>query len=160
MHVAIQDAMGWDDYHLHQFEIINPKTMWKDIIGIPDEYEKDIIPGAKAKIAKYFLAPKDKAVYEYDFGDGWEHEVILEKILPAEEGIKYPKCIAGERACPPEDCGGTWGYSELLEIIANPEYEEYEERMEWLENDFNPEEFDPEAVEFDDPKERWNMTFK
>jgi hypothetical protein len=160
LHVAIQDAMGWDDYHLHQFEIINPKTMKKDIIGIPDEeWPEDTISGAEVKIAKYFLTPKDKAIYEYDFGDGWEHEVILEKILPEESNIKYPKCIAGERACPPEDCGGTWGYSDLLEIIANPEHEEYNERMEWIGDEFNPEKFAPEEVEFDDPKERWKIAF-
>lgn len=110
LHLAIQDAMGWEDCHLHQFEITNPKTEEKDLISIPDdEGFDDTISGKKVKIAKYFLAPKDKANYKYDFGDGWEHEVVLEKILPAVVGNKYPQCIAGERACPLEDCGGVWG---------------------------------------------------
>jgi len=161
LHVAIQDAMGWEDYHLHEFEMVNPKTMNKDLIGMPDgEGLHEVISGNKAKIAKYFLAPKDKAYYIYDFGDGWEHEIVLEKILPAEIGIQYPLCIAGERACPPEDCGGVPGYEYLLEIISDPKHEEYEERLEWLGEEFNPENFDPKSVIFDDPKERWETALK
>lgn len=161
LHVAIQDAMGWQDYHLHQFEVKDSKTGNKVFIGSPGEdgiagYE--VIPGNKAKISKYFLSPKDEALYEYDFGDGWEHEVLLEKILPAESGTKYPKCIAGKRACPPEDCGGPCGYEELLEVIKNPNSPEYEERMEWLQwqgGNFDPEKFEPDEVYFDDSKERF-----
>lgn len=161
LHVAIQDSMGWEDYHLHEFEIVNPKTLDKEIIGIPDDegFHK-VISGNKAKIAKYFLTAKDKASYMYDFGDGWEHEIILEKILPADIGSKYPQCIDGKRACPPEDCGGIWGYENLLEVISDPKHEEYKERIEWLGGEFNSEDFDPESISFDDPKERWEMTFK
>jgi hypothetical protein len=160
LHVAIQNAMGWYDCHLHQFEIINPKIGERDLIGIPEDGGfGDAIPGEKVKIAKYFLSPKDKASYEYDFGDGWEHEVVLEKILPAVMGTKYPQCIAGKRACPPEDCGGVWGYEALLQIIANPKHPEYQERMEWLREGFNPEKFDPKLVEFDDPKEYVQIEF-
>ncbi len=138
---------------MHQFEMINPKTGQKDIISMPDdEGFCDLISEDKAKIAKYFLTPKDKAIYEYDFGDGWQHEVMLEKILPSVVGTDYPQCIAGERACPPEDCGGVGGYEHLLGIISNPNHEEYEERMKWLRDDFNSEEFDPILVEFGDHK--------
>lgn len=157
LHVAIQDAMGWEDYHLHQFNMGDPKTGEKVSIGIPDEdgiVDYHIIPGAEAEISKYFLSPKDKALYEYDFGDGWEHEVVLEKILPAESGAKYPRCIGGARACPPEDCGGPWGYQALLEIMNNPDDPDYAEKMEWLGDDFDPEEFTPEEVYFDNSKER------
>lgn len=161
LHVAIQDSMGWLDYHLHQFTIINPKTGENESIGIPDdEYPEGVIPGEKVKISKYFLSPKDKAKYEYDFGDGWEHEIILEKILPIIVGSKYPQCVAGERACPPEDCGGVYGYENLLEIISNPKHEEYEEMMRWLGGEFNSEDFDPKSVYFDDPKERWKIAFQ
>jgi hypothetical protein len=155
LHVAIQNAMGWENYHLHKFEIIDPKTGFKVEIGMPDEEFDDIqiVPEEKAKIAKYFLSAKDKAIYEYDFGDGWEHEIVLEKILPTVVDNQYPKCIAGERACPPEDCGGVWGYEGLLEIMANQEHEEYTDRMEWLGREFDPEAFDPGSVEFEDPKE-------
>lgn len=161
LHVAIQDAMGWQDYHLHQFTIINPKTGKKEFIGIPDDEDfEEIIPGNKAKISKYFVFPKDKANYEYDFGDGWEHEIILEKVLPVIEGSKYPQCIAGERACPPEDCGGIYGYENLLEIIRDPKDKEYKETIEWLGREFDPEDFNSKSVQFDDPKERWKMAFK
>lgn len=162
LHVAIQDSMGWEDYHLHQFDMADPKTGEKVSIGIPDEdgiANYPIIPGSKTKIAKYFLSHKDKALYEYDFGDGWEHEVVLEKILPAESGVKYPRCISGARACPPEDCGGPWGYQELLEIMENPDDPDYAEKMEWLGDDFDPEKFTPEEVYFDDPKERLKGIF-
>lgn len=161
LHLAIQDAMGWQDCHLHQFEIINPKTGEKDFISVEEENElfDYVIPGTKAKIAKYFLAAKDKSIYEYDFGDGWEHEVVLEKILPAVAKEEYPQCIAGERACPPEDCGGVWGYENLLKVVANPNHPEYEERMEWLGDDFDPEAFDPKLIVFTDPKMRLEIGF-
>lgn len=162
LHVAIQDAMGWEDDHLHQFDMKDPTTGDKVQIGIPYESSFagcEIIPGNKARISEYFLTPKDKAIYEYDFGDGWEHEIVLEKILPADDGVNYPKCIAGERACPPEDCGGPWGYEDLLEIMKDPKHDQYEERMEWLGDEFDPEDFAPENVEFHDPKKRYKIAF-
>lgn len=109
LHVAIQDSMGWEDYHLHEFNILNPKTGIKDNIGLPsDDWgdDKTVIPGWKTPISSYFSALNKKAAYEYDFGDSWDHKVALEKILPFEFGVQYPRCLAGERACPPEDCGG------------------------------------------------------
>ncbi len=163
LHVAIQDVMGWLDYHLHHFEIINPSTGVKEEIGIPDEdfgWGRIILPGWEQKIAKYFSIDNDKAEYIYDYGDNWEHTVKLEKILPREKGIKYPICIGGKRACPPEDCGGIWGYEELLEIIAKPDHERYEEMLDWLGGDFDPEHFDIEEVRFDDPTKRWKYAFR
>ena len=132
---------------------MNPKTGERALIATPhDEDFYEIISEGKAKISQYFLSAKNKANYEYDFGDGWEHEVVLEKILQSVVGNKYPQCIGGERACPPEDCGGVWGYANLLKIIANPTHPEYQELMEWLGDSFNPEEFDPKLVEFDNPR--------
>lgn len=155
LHVAIQNAMGWYDCHLHQFEI-KAHRAFGVIIGTEecDELEN------KAKIAKYFLLPKDKASYEYDFGDGWEHEVVLEKILPAVMGTKYPQCIAGERACPPEDCGGPYGYGRLLAIMKNRKHAEYKETKEWLDGRFDPEDFDPKLVLFEDSEEHKEEKYK
>jgi hypothetical protein len=85
-------------------------------------------------------------VYEYDFGDGWEHGIQLEKIVGPEPGVHYPRCLAGRRACPPEDCGGVWGYAELLEILADPRHPEHAERLEWLGGPIDPEAFDPDEV--------------
>lgn len=157
LHVAIQDAMGWCDYHLHQYEIVNPIIGEPEIISMPDdECDIKITDARKAKISKYFKIIKE-AKYEYDFGDSWEHKIVLEKIIPAVEGEKYPKCIAGKRACPPEDCGGVWGYEELADIMSNPKHPEYKERKEWLGGELEPEKFDPKAVVFEDPKERLKL---
>ena len=162
LHVAIQDAMGWFDYHLHEFLIVNPSTGQKERIGILLEdtgFDEEPIPGWERKIIRYFSMENPKAEYIYDFGDSWEHSITLEKILSRKRDTQYPVCIKGKRACPPEDCGGVWGYTNLLEILSDPENEEYEEWKEWLGEDFDPEHFDAKAVHFDDPKKRWNYAF-
>ena len=162
LHVAIQDAMGWDDYHFHEFEMVEPSTGLRENIGIPapDEvFGREVLPGWGEKIADFFSMANRTASYVYDFGDSWEHKIQLEKILPRDKDIKYPICIKGKRACPPEDCGGIWGYAELLEIINNPEHEEYEEMMEWLGGKFDPEHFDTVEVGFDDPDKRRKFAF-
>ena len=100
------------------------------------------------------------ADYTYDFGDNWEHTVELEEILPRDKDVEYPRCIAGERACPPEDCGGIWGYEDLLQIISDPEHEEYEAMLEWIGGEFDPEHFDAKEVVFDDPEERRKIAFE
>jgi len=105
LHVAIQDAMSWLDYHLHEFIIPHPETGGKVRIGmITTEYDDDeeVLVDREEKIPEYFTMGNRDAGYIYDFGDDWEHEIKLEKILPREEGIEYPRCIMGKRACPPE----------------------------------------------------------
>ncbi|MDA8172652.1 MAG: plasmid pRiA4b ORF-3 family protein [Nitrospiraceae bacterium] len=104
LHVAIQDAMGWTDSHLHNFVIKNPSTGRREEIGIPtdDFMEVKIIPGWKKKIANYFSNRNDKAEYIYDYGDDWQHSIQLEKIIDRKENIAYPVCTGGARACPPE----------------------------------------------------------
>jgi hypothetical protein len=164
LHVAIQDAMGWTDSHLHEFRITNPSTRGRTIIGIPDEaFDFDVgrttLPDTKQKISKWFSKKNNRALYIYDFGDNWEHTVTLEKILPAEDDVDYPVCIAGARACPPEDCGGIGGYANFLEIIMDPDHEEYEQMLEWAGGDFDPEHFNPKEVHFDDPDERYDYAF-
>ena len=88
----------------------------------------------------------DKFVYEYDFGDSWEHVILVEKILQLETGVNYPICLGGKRACPPEDCGGIWGYGDLLEAIQDPTHPEHKDMLEWLGGSFNPEGFDVDIV--------------
>src|SRR3954451_3319534 len=84
--------------------------------------------------------------YTYDFGDNWEHTIQVEKTPAAEPGVRYPRCLAGKRACPPEDCGGPWGYGDFLEAVRNPEHEQPEDMKEWVGGEFDPEAFDIEAV--------------
>ena len=161
LHVAIQDSMGWQDCHLHEFILNQPSTGKKIRIGIPsEEYEDDeTMPGWKEMIADCFNMKNQNALYVYDFGDNWQHTLTLEKILPREEKQVCPRCIAGERACPPEDCGSISGYANLLEILDNPEHEEYQETIEWLGGQYDPEHFEPSEVHFDDPEERFKQAF-
>jgi Plasmid pRiA4b ORF-3-like protein len=162
LHVAIQDAMGWEDYHLHAFRMSDPDTNEMVEIGIPEEDDfggEDVIPGWEVGVAD-LLAPGGIVPYEYDFGDSWEHEVELENVLPAEAGVSYPRCLDGARACPLEDCGGVQGYEEMLRILANPKHAEHESVVEWIGPGFDPEDFDPAEVTFDDPGERWAFAFE
>ena len=163
LHVAIQDAMGWDDYHLHEFTLLSPKTGRKVKIGIPSDEGADfgwkVLADWNQKIAHYFSLDNSKADYVYDFGDGWEHSIKLEKILPRETGVAYPRCIGGKRACPPEDCGGIGGYAEFLEAIGDPANELHEDMLDWVGGSFDPDDFDPNDVEFEDPDSRFKLAF-
>ena len=163
LHVAIQDAMGWDDYHLHEFTLLSPKTGRKVKIGIPSDEDADfgwkVLADWNQKIAHYFSLDNSKADYVYDFGDGWEHSIKLEKILPRETGVAYPRCIGGKRACPPEDCGGIGGYAEFLEAIGDPANELHEDMLDWVGGSFDPDDFDPNDVEFEDPDSRFKLAF-
>ena len=159
LHVAIQDSMGWLDCHLHRFQIKNPTVGVKEVIGIPIdegfEDEEPDEPGWELKIAPYFTFENPKADYLYDFGDGWEHSIRLERILPRDKKGAYPKCVGGKRACPPEDCGGVWAYEEIINGEAKDE-----ESGEPYYPDFDPERFDPNQVIFDDPDKRWRVAFQ
>lgn len=156
LHIAIQDAMGWEDYHLYEFTVFDPQNWGEARIGEPSDDGPMWGPKTQAswgkKIRKYFPNEGVCCYYHYDFGDDWKHKVRLEKILPVAPGKSYPICIAGKRACPPEDCGGVWGYENLVEIIRDPKHEEYENRMEWVGRNFDPEMFDPQAICFRKPK--------
>lgn len=159
LHVAIQDAMGWLDYHLHCFRIRRKHSSSVTTIGIPFEEElydggKPTLAGWEIPIADYFDDVGTTADYDYDFGDGWQHDVLLEGILLKEKGQKYPQCIAGAQACPPEDCGGVPGYHQLLEVLSDPNDDEYDEMVAWLGEKYDPQEFMPEKIKFDNPKKR------
>ena len=141
--------MGWEDYHLHNFAFSANRTERPIIIGPEDEdsmYEKLT---EDEEILKDWLGKRfEKCRYSYDYGDDWDHIVVQEKVLPAEPRVKYPCCIAGKRACPPEDSGGLWGYYGKLEIMKDPKHEDYKDILEWMGEDFDPEKFDPAAVVF------------
>ncbi len=163
LHVAIQDAMGWLDYHLHAFRMRRKHSRVATVIGIPDNFaiegRSEILAGWEIPIADYFRDVGITADYEYDFGDGWEHELLLEDILLREKGQKYPRCIDGSQACPPEDCGGIYGYQRLLEVLSDPNNEEHDEILAWLGGKFEPREFMPGKVRFDNPTKRWRKAF-
>jgi len=143
MHDIIQTAMGWHDYHLHQFTVGGHyfgRPSPEDFYSMQDE--------RKIALRQIVTGVKFKFLYEYDFGDGWEHELLVEKILPIDPESDYPRCIKGKRACPPEDVGGVWGYEGFVEAIADPKHPEHEDMLEWAG------EFDPEAFDLDEINER------
>jgi hypothetical protein len=141
LHGIIQIAMGWTDSHLHQFTILGREY------GHPQpEFDFHVLDESKTKLSQVVTGEKFKFVYEYDFGDGWDHEILVEKVLPLQPEGQYPVCLTGKRACPPEDCGGIWGYAELLRTIQDPSNPEYDEYQQWLDEDFDPETFDLDDV--------------
>lgn len=163
LHVAIADSMGWLDYHIHYFEIRGKGKRKTVHIGIPDfdrNYElQEVYPGWEIWMLSYFNEPGIEAKYFYDYGDGWEHRVKLEGYMHKEKSIKYPVCIDGARACPPEDCGGISGYYNVLEVLADPGHEEHEKMRLWAGKNWDPEHFDTKEVKFDHPYQRWKYAF-
>jgi hypothetical protein len=162
LHVAIQDAMGWQDYHLHEFTVVDSKTSQVERIGIPDDEMPDEWPcraGWKVPIALYLTYGANPVRYRYDFGDNWEHVVEFEELLPADSGA-YPRCVGGAGACPPEDVGGTTGYVEFLRTIRDRRHPERAAMLQWAGGTFDPHLFEPTAVVFDDPAERWKAAFQ
>lgn len=164
LHVALTDCLGWLDYHLHVFRIVNPATGEKELIGIPDEdrYEEapETYPGWDRKIARYFKPCTFAACeYEYDFGDGWAHEIRLEQVVPRQQGWKYPVCLGGDNACPPEDCGGPYGYQCFLESLRKGRRKSGGKVVDVRFLAFDPSHFDRDAVRFDNPNKRWHVAF-
>lgn len=137
LHAIIQVAMGWSESHMHQF------TVGEVNYGESDpEWGMDVKSERRAHLNQVAPAEKAKFIYEYDFGDSWDHEILVEKILSPEPGVHYPTCVTGKRACPPEDVGGVWGYGEFLTALADPNHPEHEEYLEWVGDAFDPEAFD------------------
>jgi hypothetical protein len=144
LHEHIQTAMGWTNSHMHHFRIDG--TLHGDPRLLEETFGElqykdstttrlsDILPEG---------GQRSRFEYEYDFGDGWLHEILLEGRPGAESGKRYPLCVEGARACPPEDVGGVWGYVEFLEAIADPENEQHQEMREWIGRKFDPESFNP-----------------
>jgi hypothetical protein len=142
LHAILQLVMGWQNSHLHQFIAGDSRY------GEPDPAlaELELRNERTAKLNQVAPHANGRFTYEYDFGDSWEHEIVVEEIVPPKPGARYPVCTGGERACPPEDCGGIWGFADLLEAVRDPEHPEHEEMLDWLEGDFDPDAFDLEEA--------------
>jgi Plasmid pRiA4b ORF-3-like protein len=143
LHEVIQAAFGWHGGHMHVFE-----TPYGDF----GHADRELGHRAEAPVTLEQVAPqaKDKIRYTYDFGDDWVHEIVVEKVLDRDPAPAYPRCTGGRRAAPPDDCGGIWGYEELVEILADPRRPEHRERLEWLglgeASQFDPAVFDVDEV--------------
>ena len=143
LHAVIQVALGWTNSHLHQF--CDGERTISDPAFELDEFEDSPPVLDERKVTLMQVAPRrlDELLYEYDFGDSWEHTVTVAKILdPDAAAAKVALCLDGARACPPDDCGGAWGYEDLLKIIRNPRHKEHKTMLEWLGHPFDPEAFD------------------
>lgn len=151
LHLALQAVMGWHNCHLCRFVIRG------DCYGEPDpDCDSADVNARRVKLWQVLPEPRAKFFYEYDFGDGWQDEVVLEKVLPPAGGDRYPVCLAGTRACLPEDCGGPWGYERIVKILSDPGLEEYEETVEWLGGEFDPEAFDLDEINW----KLWQLRLK
>jgi hypothetical protein len=140
LHLAIQMTMGWHGGHLHAFEASGQQY------GDPTDMD-DVASERRMTLNNLVKSGVAKFTYTYDFGDDWEHQIVIEKPHPVVAGQAYPACVAGKRNGPPDDCGGIWGYEELLEILANPAHPERAERLEWIGGEFDPEEFSVEDAD-------------
>lgn len=143
LHDVIQAAMGWTDTHLHAFEAGGVDY------GPPDP-ELDHVDERRTAIGDVLREPRDRMRYVYDFGDYWQHDVVVEKVLETERGARYPICVTGKGRRPPEDCGGVLGYADLRETLADPANEEHADMLDWLglesAEDFDPTTFDVDEV--------------
>jgi len=142
LHEVLQVAMGWFDCHLHEFRIGERAIGPRDIADCPGEPPPD--DERRVKVREALKRAGVKAQYTYDFGDSWEHELLVEKVLPLDPEIEYPVCTGGKRAGPPEDCGGAWGYGDLVDSLKLGEADE--ETLELLGEGFDPEAFSGEVV--------------
>jgi len=164
LHVAIQDAMGWSDCHLHEFTVaIDSKAGRVERFGIPvDEFPEQppVRPDWTVRVSNVVGKSDLPILYVYDFGDDWRHVVMYEGGVPLDRGVEYPRCVSGSSKCPPEDCGGVHGYEEFLEAIRDPKHERHAELLAWIGGTFDPGDFDATKINFDDPKRRWKTAFE
>ena len=148
LHCAIQDAMPWEDRHLHEFRF--PSGDQETRIGLPDmDYDDvEVLPSWETRLKDWFVGAPNRCSYLYDFGDCWRHLITLEAIKAAEKGGRYPRCTAGERRCPPEDVGGAPGYQGFLEALADTSHPDHAMYLQWIGGPWDPELFRPEEVRF------------
>ena len=139
LHRILQRAMGWTNSHLHLFNVDGK------LYGEPStEWDFEVLDSRKMTLEKIFTEGRTSFLYEYDLGDSWRHEI---KLLGTVDGEEKPGCTAGARACPPEDCGGTTGYYDLLVALSDPDHEEHDTMLEWVGGKFDPNSFDVAAVD-------------
>lgn len=140
LHGLLQDIMGWTNSHMHQFIVRDTYYGHRDPELPPRQDEK------RVHLRDVLKKPNDRMIYEYDFGDSWEHLVVLEQVLPHELRTRYPIIMGGKRACPPEDCGGVPGFYRLLDALASPKHPEHQNMVQWVGGAFDPQAFDVGAL--------------
>jgi hypothetical protein len=161
IHGIIQAVMEWDDSHLHSFSIGDRRFSAPD----PDDpmaADLGFLEERKARLSKVLGEAGAKAEYNYDFGDDWLHRIVVEKVLPPAPEAAYPVCTGGKLNGPPEDCGGVYGYYHLLDAIADPEYEDHEDLLEWTDGGYDPEAFSLDEINLRlaPAQRRWSIRSK
>ena len=141
LHRIIQAAMGWQDCHMHCFEIGDQKYTSDEAIGDLGWSNDD-----STKLGEIVAEGHDSFIYTYDMGDHWDHTIKIEKTATGKPSARYPRCTGGKRTCPPEDCGGVPGYQEFILAICDPKHEQHDEMLEWVGGKFDPTAFDREEI--------------
>lgn len=145
LHDILQIVMGWENSHLHDFNIDG--MIYRDSEDLEFVFDEDeFLSENHTTLSTVIKREKQRFTYLYDFGDSWEHTLVVEKILPPQQDFRYPICLKGARACPPEDVGGVWGYQYFLDAISDPDHPEHEDYLEWIGGEFDPEAFDLNSV--------------
>ena len=143
LHTAIQAAMGWEDSHLHEFEKDGVRYGQPNLY---EDFEELAVESERKQLGTLFRKGTQSLSYLYDFGDSWKHTVTLEDRLPADLKMQWPRCIAGENSCPPEDVGGPPGYMHYLEAVLDPNHEEHVDMIQWRGAGFHPSHFSPDEA--------------
>jgi hypothetical protein len=141
LHNIIQEIMGWSNYHLYQFTINGLSIL------VPNEdYDDEYEDSQKVRLKDFLNTEKQKFSYLYDFGDNWKHILVVEKFISSASADKYPICVDGKMACPPEDCGGIYGFEDFIKIMRNKKHPDHKEMLDWLGERFDPKQFDKNVV--------------
>ena len=146
LHAILQIAFDWTNSHLHQFRLSDQSANYSNPVFQLDEMGAPTSDEFGISVGQLLASPGQKLIYTYDFGDGWDHEIVLEKILTAEQAVRVPQCLDGDKAGPPDDCGGVGGYADLLDILQHPKHPEHQEMVSWLVG-IKSEFFDPDVFE-------------
>ncbi|MGD0914567.1 MAG: plasmid pRiA4b ORF-3 family protein [Terracidiphilus sp.] len=145
LHTVLQTVMGWENQHMHQFRA-GQRRFGRPEPADPFSKAQRVESARTVPLSAVLESEGAKMTYTYDFGDNWEHSIVLDKQLPAEHNTTCPICTDGERACPPEDCGGVPGFYKLLDALANPRHRRHKELRSWIGGEFNPETFSIDKV--------------
>ena len=160
LHVAIQDAMGWLDCHLHLFRVLDPRSGTQVILGIPDPdlvADRSLSASWTEQPVHFTTGSASIFRYTYDLGDSWEHAIVFEGFHYSELPNNEPELLGGAGACPPEDSGGAEHYSHVVAALRDPSHPDHDEYLEWAGGPIDPTAFSPEDVSFDDPQRRWQF---
>lgn len=159
LHVAIQDAMGWQDYHMHEFIVVDPASNQEVHIGIPfDDDPDEYRPFAGWELmVRHYLQENPFMAYQYDFGDSWMHGIEFEGAYDKVPGVKYPICLDGKRKCPPEDVGSATGYYNFVKSLKDKKHPQHKINVRWIGGKFDPEQFDATKIQFSRASVRLNQ---